>query len=113
MSDALTTVLGKRVMRVKTVAGPEIEVEVRQLPMRRMNELALAIGDPTAVIKLCTGKDEAFLDNLSPESFVELSRACDEVNADFFGRWLALADERNRRMAQLASQHGVKIPNLN
>lgn len=111
MSDPLTTVLGKKVIRVQTVnGGPPLEVAVQQLPMRRMNELAVAVADPAAMVRLCTGKGDDFLDTVTPESFVDLCRACDEVNADFFGRWLALAEERNRRLSQLARAHGVNLP---
>lgn len=103
------TAMGGTVFRVTLVDQSTPDVFVKQLPLRRMGELANVLGDPGSLIKLCTGKDEAFIDSLTPESFEALVDACDATNRDFFGRWLAMSQRRGRELEAVSRAAGIVI----
>lgn len=110
--DTITVATGDKPFRVTFYTGATGEVAVKQLPMRRMRELAAAMEDPASMIKLCTGKDDSWLDSLKPESFEGLAKECDAVNTDFFARWLKLAQERGRTFKHVSDVAGLQVPPL-
>lgn len=99
----LATTLGHGQVTVKTITGQQETVLVKQLPLRQMRELALAIEDPGRVIQLCVGKPVEWIDRLTPDSFEALATEADRVNADFLARWARLQRSRVDRLGPLAA----------
>lgn len=94
------TTVGHATVNVTYINGQSEPIEVRQLPLRRMKQLALAIDDPAAVIMLTCGRKEEWVDALTPDSFELLASEADRVNRDFFVRWGAI---QQRRLAVLGA----------
>lgn len=102
--------LGGITVRVTLLNGLSEEVWVKQLPLRQMPDYAAAVDNPATLIRLCTGKADEWVDRLSAESFEALALKCDEVNSDFFSRWVALAQRRGANLSAILEKAGVSLP---
>lgn len=93
--DAKTTaLLGGRKVRVALLDGATEEIMIRQVAIRNFPKLLEALADEPGLIKLYTGKDDAWVDSLQPEAFELIIQEGEKLNADFFQRWFNRAKHR-------------------
>lgn len=70
---------------VTTADGSAETVTVRELPVRKLSDWLAAQDDEVGMVKLVTGKDEAWVDSLDRASFLAVVDAATELNQAFFG----------------------------
>lgn len=87
-------------MIVTKLDGTTEAVKVMQLPIRSMGDYLAAIDDESKLVELAANKEAGWSDSLTEESFEAVIIKMEELNADFFFRWL---NRRAKRMAGLAA----------
>ena len=98
MTDKTTTLFGFTEVSVKLLDGTTRPVQVRQLPVRQMHAYLQAQDNEARMIELACQLDSATVDLLAPESHEQLIAKIEEVNADFFSRWVARLKDRTERL---------------
>jgi hypothetical protein len=100
MSDTTATILhgGKEVI-VRVSADLNETVFVRQLAIREKTEYLAAQDDEDKIIALVTGRPDKWIHALPIAQAEKLVLAADEVNGDFFHRWLTRRADRIERVA--------------
>lgn len=99
----LTILNGGVEIVVRFIDGrPEELVKVRQIAMRHMAQYGNAQGDEGALLDLFTGKDAAWVDNLTQESQEEIVVIGDQLNLDPFFRWSTRRLTANKQLEPLA-----------
>ncbi len=81
-----------------TVAGAPTEVVVKQLPVSLYPHYLATMADECRQVELLCGQPEGWAESLSPESHEQIITTGDELNADFFGRWVARREARQKSM---------------
>lgn len=66
-----------------------VEVEVRQLAIKDYPQLLEAQGNEIAQLQLYCGRPKEWVERLTPDSHEKLITVAEELNGDFFGRWLS------------------------
>ncbi len=94
MDYKLNTLLGAAEYTAIKRDGPSEPIKIKQLPVRSLPAYRMALNNEVELVKLVTGKDDAFIDSLSNESFERIVEIGEELNRDFFGRWLARQKKR-------------------
>lgn len=88
MENKTTALFGGEPIEIKLADGtPEI-VNVRILPVREFPRLAMDIENEAHRIEVFCAKEKGWADTLSRESHEALIAKGDELNADFFIRWV-------------------------
>lgn len=116
--DSLEIMLGGRAMRVRSADGQEHDITVRHLKIRELPAYAGALDDEVKLAALFTGRDDAFIESLCPESHEAVIAAGEEINGDFFARWCerrirrteAVAPGLTQRVMAMASPSGASQP---
>jgi hypothetical protein len=110
---------GGKTITVRCNDGTE-DVLVRELPIRQLPEWLASLDDEVVMVKLTTGRDDAWVDALDRESFLALVDAATEVNQAFFAgivrRRLARTDELVPGLAarmQESAVNAVRNPTSN
>jgi len=85
-------------LTVKKIDGTEEKIKVRQVPIRRMAQYAVAIQDEGSLAKLFTEKDDQWIDSLTPESFEQIVEEGERLNSFFFARWIARQNARAEKL---------------
>lgn len=78
--------------------GETETLELRPLPLRKMELWLGALTDEAKMIDLATGKPSDWVDSLSPESANDLVQKVEEINRDFFYSWLRRRISRAEEM---------------
>jgi len=115
MTNKTTTLFGFTEVSVKLLDGTSHTVRVRQLPVRQMHAFLQAQDNEAQMIELACQLDSATVDLLAPESHELLIAKIEEVNADFFSRWVARLKNRTERlmpgvMEKRLSALGTSLP---
>ena len=95
-------------------------VFVRQLPIRLFPQLRAALQDEGKMIELYCDKPAGWADGLTVESHEELIAKGDEINRDFFSRWVERMKSREglvpkvdaAEIAQIVEAVGRSNPEL-
>lgn len=103
MND-IGTILGGEEIRVTTVDGKTETVKVRQLPLSAYPAYLACQDDECVQVALLCDREPGWADTLTIESVEAILAKGDEINADFFGRWL------RRRAARLDRIQGIVSP---
>lgn len=98
MPDPMTTLIGGTEITVTKIDGSVEVVKVIQVPIKLFPKYAEALEDEPKLVALITGKDQAWVDSLTHESFEAVISTGEALNKDFFGRWLQRRLERQERM---------------
>jgi hypothetical protein len=104
--NTLTTLLGGRKETLTLSDGTSVEVFVRQLPVSQMDRYLKAQDSEAELIRVACVLEDAkeipadFADRLLGPGLEQLVNAIEEVNSDFFSRWLARQSQRMERMAK-------------
>lgn len=89
--------------------GMSEQVTVKHLTVRQISEYIRVQEDEGAIIKLVTGKDDQWVDGLTPESALTLLQIADEVNRDFLQKCLL---HRTRRLEAVDPNGARKLREL-
>jgi hypothetical protein len=84
-----TIINGRRRVVVKFLDGRPEEIHVKLIPISKLAEFIDNIGSVPKVIAMATGKDEAWIDSLSPDSVFELDEIARTMNDPQIARWAA------------------------
>lgn len=106
----MTKILGELNATVRMQDGTEEQVVVRQLPLSAMFGYSQIQDDDAAHVELLCDKPSGWGDTVAEDSVDDILRLGDELNADFFGRWLRRRSARLTRissMVQAASTHSA------
>lgn len=93
-----TTLLGEKQHSVTLLDGNTETVTVRQLPVRELPKYLEAQDNELRMIELVCKKPADWPDKLTPDSHESLVNAIEEVNADFFSRWVARQMARQEKL---------------
>ena len=107
MNDAkTTTLLGGISVKVILLDGSEAEFKVRQLTLGEYPKAKRFVDadDEIGLTAFICGHDAAWANNLLPESYEELHRIAEEVNAKGFFVWLPRQQQREATKQQAALQ---------
>ncbi len=72
---------------------------VKQVTIREMQRYLELQDDEIGIVAFCTNQTAEEVQALPLEVQEQLVEACEEVNADFFSRWLQRQQRRMERMA--------------
>lgn len=98
-TDGVTVLLGGKDVYVPKLDGTTEQVKVRQLPIRLFPEYLKKFDDEAATIELLCDKPAGWADGLTLEAFEQMVSLGEELNRDFFVRWV---ERRKARMETLA-----------
>lgn len=96
--NTMATLLGGETMEVTFLDGAKETVKVCQLPVSLFQAYLDATDDETKLAQLLTGKDEQWVDFLTPESHAALIEKGEGINGDFFARWLRRRMSRQQKV---------------
>jgi hypothetical protein len=100
------TLLGETEIKVDRLDGLHAIAKIQQLPLAKMAELAAALSDEVAMVKLFSGLDANELTRESAEAIVVEG---ERINMDFFERW---DTRRKSRSAMIPKQSPEDIAAL-
>lgn len=82
-----TIINGRKREVVKLLDGRQEEVYVRLIPISKLAEFIDSTGNVSRVIAMATGKDEAWIDSLDPDSVFHLDEVARVMNDPQIARW--------------------------
>lgn len=82
-----TIINGRKREVVKLLDGRQEEVYVRLIPISKLAEFIDSIGSVSRVIAMATGKDDAWIDLLDPDSVFHLDEVARAMNDPQIARW--------------------------
>lgn len=95
----MNTLLGGTELTVLMQDGTSVAVKVKQLPVKSMRAFLEAQDDELAMIKVAVESPAGFdAEKLTPEAHEKLIVTIEEVNSDFFSRWVARQMARKERL---------------
>ncbi len=86
--DSLTTVLGGTELEVTRIDGTKERVQVRALPITKMQEYLDSILDEIATVALSCDRSRAWAESLTPQSFNQVAETGVDLNLPFFSAWM-------------------------
>ena len=89
-------------LSVALVDGSTETVRVRKLPIEEYPQYLRSMGDESAQAELLCGKPAGWAAELTRESREAVIDAGDDLNADFFSRWIQ-SDAAQQALASLAA----------
>jgi hypothetical protein len=98
-TDPMATLLGGRELTIHRLERDADEkVFVRQLPIKLYPKLRDCLADECAQLELYCDKPPGWAESLTPPQHEQLITVAEEINRDFFSRWL---DRQKGRAALL------------
>jgi len=85
-------------LTVELIDTRTLDVTIRRVPLRSMDQLLRAQGDDTATARIYLGDEAERVDQLTDESLMDVLEKGDEINAPLFERWFARTKAKARRM---------------
>ena len=93
-----STLLGGSPATASTRQGTTEEVFLRQLPVRLYPKLRDLASDESAQLELYCDRPSGWADTLTPESHEALLAAAEDLNSDFFQRWVERQRTKQERV---------------
>lgn len=78
--------------------GCEVDVTIRRVPLRSMDQLLQAQGDDLATARIYLGDDAELAEKLTDDSLMDVLEKGDEINAPLFERWFRRTKAKAKRM---------------
>ena len=94
----MATLLGGVELDVETMTGAKLTVKVRQVPISLFPRYADCVDKEAQMIELLCSAEKDWADTLTIESCERILKAGEDLNADFFARWLQRRMERVEKM---------------
>ena len=106
--NKITTLCGGKSVSVTKLDGSTESIFVKQLPARLMPDYAKAQDEEVQLIKLATGRDEAWCDTLSRQSHEQLVAEVEAANAAFFLSWFERRKQRAEKLVPGAFERAIQ-----
>ncbi len=94
MDYKLNTLLGEAEFTATKRDGTSEPIKIKQLPVRSLPAYRMALNNEVELVKLLCDKSDIFVNDINHESFERIVEIGEELNRDFFGRWLARQKKR-------------------
>lgn len=86
--NKMATMLGGVEVTLNRKDGLTEVLKVRQIPVEEYPGYLKAQEDECAMVDILCGKPSGFFKELTPDSFEQVIIQGEEINKDFFGRWV-------------------------
>jgi hypothetical protein len=96
--DPNINIAGGRDITVRKLDGGTESVFVRQVPIQEFQRLLLSMESEPALAEVFTARPQGWADTLVNESIEQVILVGEEINADFFSRWVQRRIARQEKL---------------